>query len=99
MNWRVAQKRKTLQRNFQGYSTRGGADIYAFGMSSISQADGIYWQNTKNFPAMRRPGQRRDAARQRLHLDRRRQAAPPDDHAADVRLEPRFLRHVALAAG
>jgi oxygen-independent coproporphyrinogen-3 oxidase len=47
----VAQKRKTLQRNFQGYSTRGGADIYAFGMSSISQADGIYWQNIKELPA------------------------------------------------
>ena len=47
----VAQKRKTLQRNFQGYSTRGGADIYAFGMSSISQADGIYWQNLKDLPA------------------------------------------------
>ncbi|MBI5385542.1 MAG: oxygen-independent coproporphyrinogen III oxidase [Verrucomicrobia bacterium] len=43
----VAQKQKTLQRNFQGYSTHGGADIYAFGMSSISQADGIYWQNQK----------------------------------------------------
>jgi oxygen-independent coproporphyrinogen-3 oxidase len=43
----VAQQDKTLQRNFQGYSTRGGADIYAFGMSSISQADGVYWQNQK----------------------------------------------------
>jgi oxygen-independent coproporphyrinogen-3 oxidase len=43
----VAQKQKTLQRNFQGYSTRGGADIYAFGMSSISQAEGFYWQNHK----------------------------------------------------
>jgi oxygen-independent coproporphyrinogen-3 oxidase len=47
----VAQRRKTLQRNFQGYSTRGGADIYAFGMSSISQADGVYWQNLKELPA------------------------------------------------
>jgi len=46
----VAQKQKTLQRNFQGYSTRGGADIYAFGMSSISQAGGIYWQNQKELP-------------------------------------------------
>ena len=36
----VAQRQKTLQRNFQGYSTRGGADIYAFGMSSISQTRG-----------------------------------------------------------
>jgi len=40
-----------LQRNFQGYSTRGGADIYAFGLSSISQADGVYWQNIKELPA------------------------------------------------
>jgi oxygen-independent coproporphyrinogen-3 oxidase len=44
----VAQRNKTLQRNFQGYSTKGGADIYAFGMSAISQADGVYWQNIKD---------------------------------------------------
>jgi oxygen-independent coproporphyrinogen-3 oxidase len=44
----VAQQRHTLQRNFQGYSTRAGADIYGFGNSSISQADGIYWQNQKD---------------------------------------------------
>jgi oxygen-independent coproporphyrinogen-3 oxidase len=43
----VAQRSKTLQRNFQGYSTRGGTDIHAFGMSSISQVDGAYWQNEK----------------------------------------------------
>jgi oxygen-independent coproporphyrinogen-3 oxidase len=47
----VAQRQKTLQRNFQGYSTRGGADIYAFGMSSISQAGDAYWQNEKELPA------------------------------------------------
>ena len=47
----VAQRQKTLQRNFQGYSTRAGADIYAFGMSSISQVDGLYWQNLKELPA------------------------------------------------
>ena len=46
----VAQQEKTLQRNFQGYSTKGGVDIYAFGMSSISQADNIYWQNQKELP-------------------------------------------------
>jgi len=28
----------------------GRADIYAFGMSSISQADSIYWQNQKELP-------------------------------------------------
>jgi len=44
----VAQRRKELQRNFQGYSTRGGADIYGFGMSSISQVPDAYWQNEKD---------------------------------------------------
>jgi oxygen-independent coproporphyrinogen III oxidase len=47
----VAQRQKTLQRNFQGYSTRGGTDIYAFGMSAISQAGNLYWQNAKELPA------------------------------------------------
>jgi len=42
-----AQRNKTLQRNFQGYSTRGNADIYAFGMSAISQIPDAYWQNEK----------------------------------------------------
>jgi len=46
----VAQKKKRLQRNFQGYSTRAGADIYAFGMSSISQIPDAYWQNEKELP-------------------------------------------------
>src|SRR5581483_9286102 len=43
----TAQRNKTLQRNFQGYSTRGNADIYAFGMSAISQIPDVYWQNEK----------------------------------------------------
>jgi oxygen-independent coproporphyrinogen-3 oxidase len=46
----AAQRNKTLQRNFQGYSTRGNADIYAFGMSSISQIPDAYWQNEKELP-------------------------------------------------
>ena len=44
----VAQKAKTLYRNFQGYSTRAGADLYAFGMSSISQFQNMYAQNFKD---------------------------------------------------
>ena len=47
----IAQRQRTLQRNFQGYSTRDGADIYAFGMSSISQTENAYWQNIKELPA------------------------------------------------
>ena len=44
----VAQRERKLQRNFQGYSTRAGADIYSFGMSSISQIPDAYWQNEKD---------------------------------------------------
>ena len=43
----VAQRAHTLQRNFQGYSTRAGSDIYGFGMSSISQTPTHYRQNEK----------------------------------------------------
>jgi oxygen-independent coproporphyrinogen-3 oxidase len=49
----VAQSRRTLQRNFQGYSTRGGSDIYGFGMSAISQTEDAYWQNFKELPRHR----------------------------------------------
>ncbi len=43
----IAQKEKTLYRNFQGYSTKSGADLYGFGMSSISHFQNIYAQNEK----------------------------------------------------
>jgi len=46
----VAQRGKKLQRNFQGYSTRAGSDIYAFGMSGVSQVPEAYWQNEKELP-------------------------------------------------
>lgn len=38
----------TLHRNFQGYSTRAGAQTLAFGMSGISQLGDRYIQNTKD---------------------------------------------------
>lgn len=41
----------TLQRNFQGYSTLAGADLYALGMSGISNVGDYYWQNTKELAA------------------------------------------------
>ena len=44
----IAQKNNTLYRNFQGYSTKSGADVYAFGLSAISQFQNIYAQNLKN---------------------------------------------------
>ncbi|MCL4157094.1 UNVERIFIED_CONTAM: hypothetical protein GTU68_032112, partial [Idotea baltica] len=47
----IAQKSKTLQRNFQGYSTWADTDIYAFGLSSISQTETHYRQNHKTLPS------------------------------------------------
>jgi len=44
----VAQANGTLYRNFQGYSTMAGADVYAFGLSAISQFRNIYAQNLKD---------------------------------------------------
>ena len=46
----IAQQNNTLYRNFQGYSTKAGSDVYAFGLSAISQFDNIYAQNLKTFP-------------------------------------------------
>ncbi len=44
----VALKEGSLHRNFQGYSTRGGASLYAFGISSISETADTYRQNFKS---------------------------------------------------
>ena len=44
----IAQHDNTLYRNFQGYSTKAGCDVYAFGVSAISQFENIYAQNLKN---------------------------------------------------
>ena len=65
----VAQREKSLQRNFQGYSTLGGTDIYSFGMSSISQADDAYWQNEKELALLRTRRRRAvaDSTRLRSH--------------------------------
>jgi oxygen-independent coproporphyrinogen-3 oxidase len=49
----VAARTDRLHRNFQGYSTRAGASLHAFGMSSISQTERTYHQNTRELPAYR----------------------------------------------
>lgn len=64
----VAQRNKKLQRNFQGYSTHAGSDIYAFGMSSISQITDAYWQNEKELPKYREVVAAGRAPRNRAYL-------------------------------
>ena len=43
----IALENGTLQRNFQGYSTQAGLDLYGLGMSSISSVGNRYFQNVK----------------------------------------------------
>jgi oxygen-independent coproporphyrinogen III oxidase len=44
----LAQKSRTLHRNFQGYTTKAGADLIALGVSSISGTDRVYAQNHRD---------------------------------------------------
>ena len=46
----IAQQQRKLYRNFQGYSTRAGLDLYALGVTSISQTRDVYAQNVKTLP-------------------------------------------------
>ncbi len=47
----IAMENGTLYRNFQGYSTHSGINLFAMGMSSIGMLSDLYVQNYKNLPA------------------------------------------------
>jgi oxygen-independent coproporphyrinogen-3 oxidase len=47
----TAQKTRTLHRNFQGYTTKAGADLYGMGVSAISSIGAAYAQNRREVPA------------------------------------------------
>jgi oxygen-independent coproporphyrinogen-3 oxidase len=47
----IAQKNRTLHRNFQGYTTKAGADLYGMGVSAISSIGEAYAQNRKEVSA------------------------------------------------
>ncbi len=44
----IAQRNRTLKRNFQGYTTQAETELFAFGASSISWLDDAYAQNHKD---------------------------------------------------
>ncbi len=46
-----AQDDRTLHRNFQGYTTKAGCDLYAMGVSSISGLEDAYAQNWRDLPS------------------------------------------------
>jgi oxygen-independent coproporphyrinogen III oxidase len=43
----LAQRNRTLHRNFQGYTTKAGADLYGMGVSAISGIGDAYAQNQR----------------------------------------------------
>jgi oxygen-independent coproporphyrinogen III oxidase len=47
----MAQRNRTLHRNFQGYTTKAGADLYGMGVSAISSIGDAYAQNRREVPA------------------------------------------------
>jgi len=47
----TAQRNRTLHRNFQGYTTKAGADLYGMGVSAISSIGDAYAQNRREVPA------------------------------------------------
>jgi len=47
----TAQRNRTLHRNFQGYTTKAGADLYGMGVSAISSVADTYAQNRREVPA------------------------------------------------
>ena len=47
----VSQQNRTLHRNFQGYTTKAGADLYGMGVTAISGIQDAYAQNQRELAA------------------------------------------------
>jgi oxygen-independent coproporphyrinogen-3 oxidase len=47
----ISQQNRTLHRNFQGYTTKAGADLYGMGVSAISGVQNTYAQNYRDLPS------------------------------------------------
>jgi len=47
----VSQRKRTLHRNFQGYTTKAGADLYGMGITAISGIQETYAQNFRDIPS------------------------------------------------
>jgi len=45
-----AQERRTLGRNFQGYTVKSATDVVALGSTGISDVAGAYFQNVRELP-------------------------------------------------
>jgi oxygen-independent coproporphyrinogen III oxidase len=47
----ISQQNRTLHRNFQGYTTKAGADLYGMGVTAISGIQNAYAQNHRELTA------------------------------------------------
>ena len=47
----ISQQKRTLHRNFQGYTTKAGADLYGMGVTAISGIQNAYAQNHRDLAA------------------------------------------------
>jgi len=47
----ISQQKRTLHRNFQGYTTKAGADLYGMGVTAISGIQNAYAQNHRELAA------------------------------------------------
>ena len=61
----VAQRERTLHRNFQGYTTKAGADLYGMGVSAISSVGACYAQNDRDVASYRTRVEERGTATMR----------------------------------
>ena len=61
----TAQANRTLHRNFQGYTTKAGADLYGMGVTAISGFHDAYAQNFRELPAWEKAVQERGIATMR----------------------------------
>ncbi len=74
----VSQQNRTLHRNFQGYTTKAGADLFGMGITAISGIQDAYAQNYRDIPSWEKAVNERGLATMRgYHLsndDRLRRA-------------------------
>jgi oxygen-independent coproporphyrinogen-3 oxidase len=61
----VSQRNRTLHRNFQGYTTKAGADLYGMGITAISGIQETYAQNHRDLPSWEKAVQERGIATMR----------------------------------
>jgi len=61
----VSQRNRTLHRNFQGYTTKAGADLYGMGITAISGIGETYAQNHREIPSWEKAVNERGVATMR----------------------------------